>query len=113
MRATLPAMYVPKITQDTVNQLDIDFHVELAEAGGNRLMCDMTRAIRESVRIPFLAAVNAMPKAGKHSWPRILDGLRAEHHAVFSAVEGGRGEQAADLLESHIRGFYENLTTAT
>jgi GntR family transcriptional repressor for pyruvate dehydrogenase complex len=113
MRAALQAMDEPAITQDTFNQLDIDFHVELAEAGGNRLMCDMTRAIRESVRIPFLAAVNAMPKTGEHSWPRVLDGLRAEHHEVFSAFEAGQGKKAADLLESHIRGFYENLTTAT
>ena len=112
MRANLHAMDEPEITQETFNQIDIDFHVELAEAGGNRLMCDMTRAIRESVRIPFLAAVNAMPETGKYSWPVMLDSLRAEHHAVFSAVEACDGEKAADLLEAHIRGFYMDLTTA-
>jgi len=112
MRATLQAMDEAEVSRETFNQLDIDFHVELAEAGGNRLMCDMTRAIRESVRIPFLAAATAMPETGEHSWPRMLDRLRVEHHAVFSAFEGGRGEEAADLLESHIRGFYGNLTTA-
>jgi len=113
MRATLLAMDEPGITQETFNQLDIEFHVELAEAGGNRLMCDMTRAIRESVRVPFLAAVNAMPETGRYSWPNMLDSLRAEHHAVFSAFEAGEGDKAADLLESHIRGFYMDLTTAT
>jgi len=112
MRSILHAMDEPEITQETFNQLDIDFHVELAEAGGNRLMCDMTRAIRESVRIPFLAAVNAMPETGKYSWPIMLDSLRAEHHEVFSAVEAGDGERAADLLEAHIRGFYMDLTVA-
>ncbi len=112
MKASLQAMDEAEVSRETFNQLDIDFHVELAEAAGNRLMCDMTRAIRESVRIPFLAAATAMPETGKHGWPRMLDHLRGEHHAVFSAVEGGRGEEAADLLESHIRGFYRNLTTA-
>lgn len=113
MRAILLAMDEPEITQETFNQLDIDFHVELAEAGGNRLMCDMTRAIRESVRVPFLAAVNSMPETGKYSWPSMLASLRAEHHSVFSAFEAGEGEKAADLLEAHIRGFYMDLTTAT
>jgi GntR family transcriptional repressor for pyruvate dehydrogenase complex len=113
MTAILAAMDDPEITQETFNQLDIDFHVELAEAGGNRLMCDMTRAIRESVRVPFLAAVNAMPETGSYSWPSMLDSLRAEHHAVFSAFEAGEGEKAADLLESHIRGFYLDLANAT
>ena len=113
MRALLHAMDEPKITEETFNQLDIEFHVELAEAGGNRLMSDMTRAIRESVRIPFLAAVKSMPATGKHSWPSMLNSLRAEHHAVFSAFEAGEGDKAADLLESHIRGFYLDLATAT
>jgi GntR family transcriptional regulator, transcriptional repressor for pyruvate dehydrogenase complex len=113
MREVLQAMDEPGISQEIFNQLDIEFHVELAEAGGNRLMSDMTRAIRESVRVPFLAAVNAMPATGRYSWPSMLDSLRAEHHAVFSAFEAGEGDKAADLLEAHIRGFYLDLATAT
>jgi GntR family transcriptional repressor for pyruvate dehydrogenase complex len=113
MRAILAAMDDPEITREIFNQLDIDFHVELAEAAGNRLMCDMTRAIRESVRVPFLAAVKAMPETGRYSWPSMLHSLQAEHHAVLSALEAGEGEKAADLLESHIRGFYLDLANAT
>lgn len=112
-RAILESMDEPDITQETFNQLDIDFHMEIAEAGGNRLMCDMTRAIRESVRVPFLAAVNAMPTTGKYSWSSRLVSLRAEHHAVFRAFEAGDGEKASDLLEAHIRGFYMDLTPAS
>ena len=112
MRTVLLAMDDPEISQESFNQLDIDFHVEIAEASGNRLMSDVTRAIRESVRIPFLEAVNAMPETGRYSWPRMLDSLRAEHHAVFRAIEAGEGEKAANLLESHIRGFYMDLATA-
>lgn len=111
MRAALEAMDEPEVTQESFNQLDIDFHVELAEAGGNRLMCDMTRAIRESVRIPFLEAVNAMPATGKNSWPSMLNNLRGDHHQVFDAIESGNGDKAADLLESHIRGFYTDLAS--
>jgi GntR family transcriptional repressor for pyruvate dehydrogenase complex len=112
MRKALLAMDEPEVDREAYNQLDIDFHVALADAGGNRLMSDVTRAIRESVRIPFLAAVSAMPETGKNSWPHMRDGLRADHHAIFTAVEAGEAEQAADRLEKHIRGFYADLTTA-
>ena len=112
MREALLAMDAPDIDRETYNQHDIDFHVALADAGGNRLMSDVTRAIRESVRLPFLAAVTALPETGKNSWPRMRDGLRADHHAIFAAVEAGQAEQAADRLETHIRGFYSDLSTA-
>ena len=106
MRSALLAMDEPEVTRGTFNQLDIDFHVALADAGGNRLMSDVTRAIRESVRVPFLAAAKAMPKTGERGWPRTLDGLRSDHHGLFAAVEAGHSEQAADLVESHLRRFY-------
>ena len=113
MRTVLLAMDDPEISQETFNQLDIDFHVEIAEASGNRLMSDVTRAIRESVRIPFLDAVAAMPEDGEYSWPIMLRHLRADHHALFDAIEAGQGEQAADLVEAHIHGFYRDLIAAT
>lgn len=112
MRNALLGMDEPEVDRETFNQLDIDFHVALADAGGNRLMSDVTRAIRESVRLPFLAAVTSMPETGKNSWPLMRDGLRADHHAIFVAVEAGQAERAGDRLETHIRGFYANLTTA-
>jgi GntR family transcriptional regulator, transcriptional repressor for pyruvate dehydrogenase complex len=113
MRRALEAMDEPEVTREMFNQLDIDFHVAIAEAGGNPLMLDMTRAIRESVRVPFLDAVTEMPETGKRSWLRMLDRLRADHHAVFDAVKAGQGEQAADMIEAHIRGFYVHLSRAT
>jgi len=112
MRAALLAMDAPEVDRETFNQLDTDFHVALADAGGNRLMSDVTGAIRESVRMPILAAVTAMPETGKNSWPRVRDGLRADRHAIFAAVEAGEGDQAADRLEEHIRGFSTHMTTA-
>jgi DNA-binding GntR family transcriptional regulator len=73
-------------------------------------MSDVTCAIRESVRMPILASMSAMPQNGKHSWPDVRDGLRADHHAIFTAVEAGQAEQAADRLEAHIRGFALHMT---
>lgn len=113
MRATLLEMDEPEIDRETFDQLDTDFHVALADAGGNRLMSDVTRAIRESVRMPILAAMTAMPETGTNSWPRTRDGLRADHHAIFTAVEAGEAERAADRTEAHIRGFSVHMTSAT
>ena len=111
MRRALLAMDEPQVDRETFNQCDTDFHVALADAGGNRLMSDVTRAIRESVRLPILAAMTAMPESGENGWPRVRDGLRADHHAIFTAVETGQAELAADLLEAHIRGFAPHLAT--
>ena len=113
MRAALLAMDEPQVDRETFNHLDTEFHVALADAGGNRLMSDVTGAIRESVRMPILATMTAMPETGKRGWPRVLAGLRADHHAIFTAVEAGQGEQAADRLEAHIRGFSAHMTTAS
>jgi len=73
MRERLMAMDEPEFDRETFDQLDTDFHVALADAGGNRLMSDVTRARRESVRMPILAAMTAMPETGKRGWPRIRD----------------------------------------
>ena len=109
MRAALLDMDDPEIDREMFNQRDTDFHVALAEAGGNRLMSDVTRAIRESVRLPILASMSAMPLIGEEGWPQVRDGLRADHQAIFTAVEAGQAEQAADLMEAHIRGFATHM----
>lgn len=110
MQAALLAMDAKEVDRETFNQSDTEFHLALADAGGNRLMSDLTRAIRESVRMPILASLSAMPETGKTSWPRVRDGLRADHHAIFAAVEAGQAEHAADRLEAHIRGFATHMT---
>jgi GntR family transcriptional repressor for pyruvate dehydrogenase complex len=112
MRAALLAMDASEVDLEVFNERDTEFHVALADAGDNRLMSDMTRAIRESVRMPILTAMTAMPETGKRGRRRIIDGLRADHHAIFMAVEARQAEQAADLLESHIRGFASHMATA-
>lgn len=112
MRAALLAMDAPDVDRELFNQWDTDFHVALAEAGGNRLMSDVTRAIRESVRMPILVAMSAMPESGESGWLRVREGLRADHHAIFEAVEAGLAAQAGDLLEAHIRGFATHMAAA-
>jgi len=110
VQVALDAMDVHDVTRETFNRWDTDFHVALADAGGNRLMSDVTGAIRESVRLPILASLSAMQEDGAGGWPTVRDGLRADHHAILDAVLAGKADLAADRLEAHIRGFSARMT---
>jgi GntR family transcriptional repressor for pyruvate dehydrogenase complex len=100
----LVAMDDPEIDRARFNELDTDFHVAIAEAGGNRFIADLTIAVRESIRTDILATLE---EAG--DWPAIRDGLRADHHAIHRALTTGDGPVAADLLERHIERFYGQM----
>lgn len=104
----LAAMDDPDIDRTRFNELDTEFHVAIAEAGGNRFVADLTVAVRESIRTDILATLE---EAG--DWPDVRDGLRADHHAIHRALADGDGPLAADLLERHINGFYARMVQAS
>lgn len=100
----LTAMERPDIGQDEFNELDTRFHVAIAESGGNRLVADLTVAVRESSRSDIHAALTAGP-----DWAGIRATLQAEHRAIAAALTAGDGPGAADLLEAHIQGFFRYM----
>ncbi len=102
--APLAAMDQPDIDRARFNELDTEFHVAIAEAGGNRFVADLTVAVRESIRSDILGALE-----GSGDWPEVRDGLRADHHAIYQALAAADGPRAADLLEAHITGFYARM----
>jgi GntR family transcriptional repressor for pyruvate dehydrogenase complex len=81
------------------NDLDTAFHIAVAEAGGNRLVADMTIAIREAMRAPILRELEQLGDR----WPDVRARLVAEHRAVADAIGAGQADRAADLMEEHIR----------
>jgi GntR family transcriptional repressor for pyruvate dehydrogenase complex len=97
----LATMDDPNIDIERFNQLDTEFHVAIAECGGNRLIADLTVAIRESIRSDIRAAL-----AGAADWPDVRERLRADHHGIYLALRAGDGARAADLLADHITAFY-------
>lgn len=104
MHEILDAMDAPDIGRAAFNDLDTDFHVAIAEAGGNRLVADMTIAIRDSMRIPILHGLEQLP-----DWTALADELRREHRAILSALEAGDAERASELVEEHIRTSYARM----
>ncbi|WP_040162001.1 FadR/GntR family transcriptional regulator [Mobilicoccus massiliensis] len=97
----LAGMEEPGVSRERFNDLDIAFHLALAEAGGNRLVTDMTTAIRASMKAPILASFHATP-----AWDELVDGLRAGHRRVHDAVVARDAEAAADAVEEHVRYAY-------
>jgi GntR family transcriptional repressor for pyruvate dehydrogenase complex len=109
LRDLLDAMDADDIDRELFNDLDTDFHIAIAEAGGNRLVADMTIAIRDSTRRPILRGLERLG-AG---WTEVCRGLREEHHRIFEAITAGDGVAAADAVEAHIRGTSHWLPGAT
>lgn len=97
-------MAEPGITVSTFNDLDTRFHVLIARSSGNALTSTLTSAVRESVRPLILRALEAA-----EDWPATGRALNAEHRTLLTLVREGSGEEAADLVEWHIRGLHGTL----
>lgn len=105
IRAPLLAMDEQASDRAYFNDLDTAFHIAIAEAGRNRLVADMTIAIRDSMRRPILQRIELLGDR----WDDVRERLRTEHHAVFDAIASGDAAAAERLIEQHIRGAHVAL----
>ncbi len=80
------------------NDLDTAFHLTMARMGHNRLVRDLTVAIRETVTSLLLAAEHVAPE-----WDSLRDELTAEHRAIVEAIRAGDVDLAGRLSAEHIR----------
>jgi GntR family transcriptional regulator, transcriptional repressor for pyruvate dehydrogenase complex len=83
------------ITGDRDQQLEgnLDFHMRLLEAGGNRLLAMMTTPIFTVLHARFV----------DNGAPTGLHAQLAEHHRlIFERVEAGDGEGASALMAEHL-----------
>ncbi|WP_119730276.1 FadR/GntR family transcriptional regulator [Thermomonospora amylolytica] len=81
---------------------DVDFHVQLAYAGGNRALGFVIGVLRDCIAGYLLDALAALDDPGT-----VLVRLLAEHRAIVDALDAGDNDRAAALMVDHIRGFYE------
>ncbi|MFE9093390.1 FadR/GntR family transcriptional regulator [Streptomyces sp. NPDC007264] len=104
LRGLLERMDVPGLPREEFNDLDTEFHVAVAEAGGNRLVADMTIAVRNAVRHTFLDVFHRI-----EDWEAVAERLRADHHAVYDAIAARDAERAGDTVERHIRAIHQDV----
>lgn len=103
----LSALYtqMEQTTESTAfNRLDTAFHVAIAGIGDNRLIQDMTVAIREAIAHRIEVAESKVP-----NWSEFRDLLNREHHSIAEALHNGDGDLAADRCEAHIRRAHHSL----
>lgn len=80
------------------NDLDTEFHVAIAAAGGNSLVSDLTVAVRESLQQPILDAEEKMD-----DWSGFHATLCQQHAEILDAIRSGDAARAQDAVETHIR----------
>lgn len=89
---------------DVFNDLDTAFHVEIARSGNNRLVRDLTIAIREAVASHILEAERAL-----EDWEEFRLRVVGEHRQIISALASGDESLSADCTESHVRSSHLSL----
>jgi GntR family transcriptional repressor for pyruvate dehydrogenase complex len=104
LKGLLDSMEDPDVARAAFNDLDTAFHVAMADAGGSRLVADLTAAVRGSLRYSLLTAFEESP-----DWAGVVDGLRREHRLIYDRIVAGDGAGAADAVEAHVRGFFGRM----
>jgi GntR family transcriptional repressor for pyruvate dehydrogenase complex len=100
MRGLLEQMDDPSLPRDLFDALDVSFHVAVARAGHNRLVSDVTGALRSS-----LSGLVRESFGSIDDWHAVRGSLVRDHYAIFEAVRSGDADTAATTVESHIRNF--------
>lgn len=104
LRETLDAMNRPGITRQEFNDLDTRFHVQIADASHNRMVADMTTAIRDAMSWWIMYSFEEVD-----DWDDLIEGLREAHAGVYEAISAHRPQRAAERIEAHIRAAYASL----
>ena len=97
----LTAMEREVLTEAEFLALDAQFHLSLAEAGGNQVITATMAGLRSAIE--GYARVGA---AGLVSWPTTSARLMHEHRGILSAILAGEADAARLAMHAHISGYY-------
>lgn len=87
------------------NDADTEFHTTIAQVANNRLVADLTTAIRSSLRSVILEAFRREDESST-----LRQTLQQQHHQIFDAIANKNVDGAANLTEEHIRYAYGALS---
>lgn len=100
----LGSMEDPKMGIEQFNRLDTDYHVGIAELGGNQLVIVLTTAVRQALAVPIREASLRLA-----DYPAFRRDLIRQHRRIFEAIASRNAARAADVIEEHIRYAYTIL----
>lgn len=100
-RAALADMGHAEVNIELFDEADVRFHTALVRASGNEAMHLVMAALRDPVYRHIREALQA-----RRNRSATLQQLVDEHREILRAVECGDGDRAAELVQTHIRGFY-------
>lgn len=83
-------------------ELDVRFHLALADAAGNAVVSAMMGSLREAIQ-----GYAGRLTANLPDWEATADRLRSEHRGILEAIRKGDGGHAAKLVAAHIEGYYK------
>ena len=86
------------------NELDTDFHVQLASISHNALLPVLMEAIRGAIQEEMVKSF-----ARLRDWKSTRDRLIAEHEDIVGTIEQGNDAAAALAVVNHISGFYTDV----
>ncbi|MFJ5693692.1 FadR/GntR family transcriptional regulator [Arthrobacter sp. NPDC093125] len=87
---------------DDFLELDVRFHLALADAAGNAVVSAMMGSLREAIQ-----GYAGRLTANLPDWDATAARLRCEHRGILEAIRKGDGGQAAELVAAHIEGYYK------
>lgn len=82
-------------------ELDVRFHLALADAAGNAVVSAMMGSLREAIQ-----GYAGRLTANLQDWDATAARLRSEHRGILEAIRKGDGGHAAKLVAAHIEGYY-------
>lgn len=82
-------------------ELDVRFHLALADAAGNAVVSAMMGSLREAIQ-----GYAGKLTANLPDWDATAARLRSEHRGILEAIRKGDGNHAAELVAAHIEGYY-------
>jgi GntR family transcriptional regulator, transcriptional repressor for pyruvate dehydrogenase complex len=86
------------------NELDTEFHVEIARVSGNALLPVLMEALRGTMRRAMLEGFERLT-----DWRAERDHLAGEHERMTGLIEAGDADAAGTAVQAHVMRFYRHV----
>lgn len=104
LRGLVERMERPGLSWPAYHDLDVSFHLAVAESSQNPCAALVMSAIREAMRRAMLEGFRQAERPDA-----VRTDVVREHREIHDAIEAGRPQRAEELVHRHILDFYSRL----